>query len=498
VRYSSTAGRWVIAATVLGSAMATIDSTVVGIALPRIGRQFHAAVGGVQWVVTGYALTLSALLLLGGSLGDHYGRRRAFDVGVVWFTAASIGCALAPDISVLIVMRALQGVGAALLTPGSLAIIEASFDPGDRGRAIGAWSGLGGLAIAAGPLVGGFLIAAASWRWIFIINAPIGAAVLAVSARHVPESKDPGAPRKLDLIGAAAGTLALAGITYGLIEGPAIGWAAPAVVAMLVAGTGAAAAFLVVERRSAAPMLPLTVFRLRQFTVTNAATFLIYAALGGVLFLLPVELQVADRYSPLEAGLSLLPLTAVMLALSARSGRIASRIGPRLQMTVGPLVVATGLVLLLRVTSDPTYASGVLPALLLFALGLAITVAPLTATALSALPGERAGLASAFNNDVARLGGLIAVAVLPVLSGISGSDYLRAAKLSAGFKNALVIAAACCAVAGIVSALGIRNPPRVTGAMTPHEAVAAESPAYRSCALDGPPLTRTCPSATGG
>ena len=486
MRYSSSPGRWVIAATVLGSSMAAIDATVVGIALPRIGREFHAPVGGVQWVVTGYALTLSALLLLGGSLGDRFGRRRIFAVGVVWFTASSIGCALAPAISALVVMRALQGVGGALLTPGSLAIIESSFDPGDRGRAVGAWSGLGGLATAGGPLLGGFLIAAASWRWIFLINVPVGAAVLAISVRHVPESRDPAA-RELDIVGSATGTLSLAGVTYGLIEGPALGWAKPQVVSMLAVGACAAVVFALVERRSPSAMLPPSVFRRRQFTVTNAATFLIYAALGGLLFLLPVELQVVGRYSPFEAGASLLPLTGVMLVLSARSGRLASRIGPRLQMSVGPLVVAAGLALLTRAATDTTYGSRVLPALLVFALGLATTVAPLTATALAALPEERAGLASAFNNDVARLGGLIAVAVLPALAGISGNDYLNAGRLSAGFRTALFIAAGCCAAGGVVAAFGIRNPRRVHEGAE-REAVVGDRGGYPSCALDGPPL----------
>ena len=445
-------------ATVLGSGMAAIDATVVGIALPTIGREFHASLGALQWVVTGYTMTLAALLLIGGSLGDHYGRRRVFSIGVVWFALASAACALAPGTTVLIVTRILQGIGAALLTPGSLAILQASFEPDDRGRAIGAWSGLGGVATAAGPLLGGYLIAAASWRWIFIINVPLGAFVLLLAARHVPESRDPTMRGRIDFLGAALATVTLAGTTFGLIEGPARGWADPTVVGMLIAGGIGVVAFVFAERFSPAPMLPLAVFRVRQFTATNAVTFVVYGALGGVLFLLPVELQVVDHYTPFESGLALLPLTVIMLLLSARSGRLASRIGPRLQMSVGPVVVGIGLALLARTTTDSSYASGVLPAMLVFGLGLATTVAPLTATALGSVAGEHAGLASAVNNDVARLGGLIAVAILPTLAGISGASYLHPTELSAGFRTAVLIAASWCLVAGALSAVGIRNP----------------------------------------
>ena len=297
VRYDTPAARWVIAATVLGSGMAAIDGTVVGIALPSIGRQFQASLGTLQWVVTGYTLTLAALLILGGSLGDRYGRRRVFEVGVVWFTASSVACALAPNSTALVLTRILQGVGAALLTPGSLAIIQASFERADRGRAVGAWSGLGGVATATGPLVGGYLIAAASWRWIFVINVPVGVLVLALSVRHVPESRDPGAPRRVDLLGGALAVVALGGITFGIIEGPARGWADAIVVAMLAVGVLGAAGFVAVERSSPAPMMPLGIFGVRQFTATNVVTFLVYAALGGTLFLLPVELQVVDHYT---------------------------------------------------------------------------------------------------------------------------------------------------------------------------------------------------------
>lgn len=485
LRLDTPAGRWVVVATVLGSGMAAIDATVVGIALPTIGRQFHAAVGTLQWVVTGYTLAMAALLLLGGSLGDRYGRRRIFCIGATWFAVASAACALAPNTGVLISTRVLQGVGAALLTPGSLAILQSSFEQDDRGRAIGAWSGLGGVATAAGPLLGGYLITAASWRWIFLINVPIGALVLYLSARHVPESRDPTADQPVDVVGALLATLALAGITFGLIEGPAQGWADPAVLSILGVGVVASVAFVWVERASSAPMLPLAVFRVRQFTVTNVVTFIVYAALGGGLFLLPVQLQVSDGYSPFESGLALLPLTVVMLLLSARSGRLATRIGPRLQMSVGPVVVGAGLVLLGRLSTDTSYLTGVLPGVLIFGLGLAITVAPLTATALGAVPDEHSGLASAVNNSVARVGGLIAVSVLPALAGISGSGYLDPATLSAGFQTAVRIAGGLCVVGGAIAAIGIRNPDRTVTA-GPGEGRPA---ACAYCALDAVPLT---------
>ena len=466
--------------------MASIDATVVGIALPTIGREFHSSFGALQWVVTGYTLTLSSLLLLGGSLGDHYGRRRAFAIGVVWFTLASVLCAVMPGTTALIVARMLQGVGAALLTPGSLAILQASFDPDDRGRVIGAWSGLGGVATAAGPLIGGYLIAVTSWRFIFLVNLPIGVVVLVLSIRHVPESRDPTATGRVDLVGALLATLALAGVTFFLIEGPTLGWSTPAAVVALILGALSGLAFVWVERISSAPMLPPAVLRVRQFTITNAVTFIVYGALGGALFLLPVQLQVSGHYSPLESGLSLLPLTAVMLGLSARSGRLATRIGPRLQMSVGPVVVGVGLALLSRVSTDTNYLSGVLPAVLVFGLGLAITVAPLTVTALGALPDEHSGLASAVNNDVARIGGLIAVAVLPVIAGITGTSYLHPAELSSGFRTAALIAGGLCLPAGLLSAVGIRNPPRVRP--DARRGPPGEPGRCFHCALDAAPL----------
>ena len=476
---SSGRGRWVVAATVLGSGIAFLDSTVVGIALPSIGREFHGGVGTLQWVVTGYSLTLAAFLLLGGSLGDHYGRKRIFTVGVAWFAVASACCGLAPSGALLVAARVVQGVGGALMTPASLAILQASFRPEDRARAIGAWSGLSGLAAAAGPLVGGYLLSIGSWRWVFYINLPLAAAVLAITARHVPESRDPTSAGRVDAVGAGLGVVFLAGLTYGLIEAPTRGWSSPAVVVSLVLAAVTAPAFLVVEHRRAHPMLPLELFRSRQFSGANAVTFAVYGALGGALFLLPVELQIVKGYSPLASGLALLPVTLVMLALSARSGALSARIGPRLQMTVGPLIVAAGLALLTRATDPGTYWTQVFPAVLLFAFGLAATVAPLTATAMGAAPPEHSGIASAVNNVVSRAAGLLAVAVLPLLAGLTGAAALGATELATGFRTAMLISAALCAAGGVLAALTIRNPSRAPAPVVDERCW--------SCGVSGPP-----------
>jgi EmrB/QacA subfamily drug resistance transporter len=482
----------VLVTTVLGSGVAGLDATVVGIALPAIGRDFSVDVAALQWVVNAYTLTLAGLLLLGGTLGDRYGRRRVFVIGTIWFAVASLLCGLAPNAGMLIAARALQGVGGALLTPGSLAILQASFAEEDRSRAIGAWSGLGGVATAVGPFVGGWLIGVASWRWVFLLNLPLTVAVVLIALRHVPETRAPAVTGPLDVPGAILVTGGLAGLTYGLIEGPDRGWSSPIVLTALVAGVALLAGFLVAERRAPNPMLPLWVFASRQFSATNAVTFVVYGALGGALFLLPVVLQEVAGYSPMLAGTALLPVTGIMLLLSARSGALATRIGPRLQLSVGPLVVAAGLALLARMDSGGNYLTELLPAVVVFGLGLAITVAPLTATALSAVPAEHAGVASAVNNDVARVAGLIAVAVLPAAAGITGDAYLHPAELAAGFRVAVLIAAVACALGGLLAALTIQNPAR------PAPAHAGEF----SCGLEAPPLrsrprTAAAPAAEG-
>jgi len=475
LRYASPQGRWVLAATVLGSAIAGIDATVVGIALPAIGRDFHADLATLQWVVTAYTLMLAGLLLVSGALGDRYGRRRVFLIGVVWFAVASVLCGAAPNAPVLIAARALQGVGAALLMPGSLAILEASFVREDRGRAIGAWSGLGGVAMAIGPFLGGYLVQAASWRLIFAINLPIAAAVVLVAWRHVPESHDSEANGRVDVTGGVLVTLGLVGLTYGLIEG-----ALPP----LVGGVALLVAFVLWERRARNPLLPLDLFASTQFTATNLVTFVVYGALGGALFLLPIQLQQVSGYTALEAGISLLPLTAIMLVLSARSGALASRIGPRLQMSVGPVLVGAGLALFTRVGSGGNYLTEVLPAVTVLGLGLATTVAPLTVTVLAAAPARHAGMASAVNNDVARAAGLIAVSVLPAAAGITGAAYLQPHRFSGGFHTASLISGGLCVLGGLLGAVTIRNPRR-----EPAVEVPPTHPMH--CCLDAPPADAT-------
>ncbi len=479
--FGTARGRWVLAATVLGSGIAGLDATVVGIALPSINRSFGGGVGTLQWVVTGYSLTLAAFLLLGGSLGDRLGRKRIFSIGVAWFAIASALCGIAPNATFLVVARVVQGIGGALLTPGSLAILQASFRAEDRSRAIGAWTGLGGVATAAGPLIGGYLLAVASWRWVFYINVPVAVFVLVLTARHVPESSDPTSSRHIDTVGAGLAVLFLAGVTYGLIEGPTRGWGSPIVVVALVVAACSAIGFFVVEHRSPDPMLPLDLFRSRQFSGANAVTFVVYGALGGALFLLPVELQLVAHYTPLDSGLALIPVTLIMLVFSARSGQLSTRIGPRLQMSVGPVVVGVGLALLAMATDHGSYWTQVFPAIVVFGFGLAITVAPLTSTAMSAAPAEHSGIASAVNNTVARAAGLFAVAVLPLAAGLTGAAALTSSELADGFRTAVYIAGAASAAGGLLALLTIRNPVR-----PPPPEAAPECP--YACALGSPGL----------
>ena len=494
LRMHTAKGRWVLFATVLGSTMASIDATVVGIALPAIGKDFNASLADLQWVVTSYTLTLAGLLLVAGALGDRYGRKRVFQIGVAWFTIASILCLIAPNSPFLIGARALQGVGAALLTPGSLAIIEASFHPDDRGKAIGAWSGFAGVGVAIGPFIGGWLIQAVSWRLIFAINVPIAVLVVAVTWRHVPESRDMRETGRVDITGGLLVTLGLIGLTYGLIDGPAAGWNRAAPLASVIAGAALLAVFVLWERRARNPVLPLSLFSSTQFTSANIVTFIVYGALGGALFLLPIQLQQVSGYTALEAGISLLPVTVIMLLLSARSGALAARIGPRLQMTLGPFVIAAAFVLFARIGTSGDYLTEVLPAVVVFGFGLAINVAPLTSTVLAAAPAENAGAASAINNDVARAASLIAVAVLPAAAGLTGTSYLHPDTFSAGFRMASFISAGLCVAGGVLAGLTIRNPR--PAALAP-EAAAAAAPerAVLHCGLACPP-PRTDQSAT--
>ena len=392
IAYQSARGRWVLAVAIAGSGMAFLDGTIVNVALPDIGRDFDASASSLQWILNGYLLALASLILLGGSLGDRYGRRRVFVAGAGLFTAASVLCAIAPNVGLLIAARFLQGIGGALLTPGSLAMIEASFRREDRPRAIGAWSGLTGVAAAVGPLLGGYLVDAVSWRAAFLINVPLGALVMA-TAHHVPESRDPTAHGQLDVRGALLATLALGATTYALIEGP--GGLSPTIVLIAGVGVAALAAFLLAERRSPNPMLPLGIFASRQFSAANVVTFVVYAALGGMFFLLVSFLQISLDYSPIAAGAALLPQTVLMLLLSARSGALAQRIGPRIPLTVGPIMIAAGMLLMTQIDPGDSYVASVLPAVVVFGLGLTLVASPVTATALaavdSATPASRPG-----------------------------------------------------------------------------------------------------------
>lgn len=474
VGYGTVAGRWVMLATVLGSGMAFLDSTVVNVALPAIGADLGADVAGLQWVVNGYLVSLSALILLGGSLGDRHGRRRVFALGVIWFAVASALCAAAVTPAMLIAARLLQGVGGALLTPGSLAIIEAVFAPEDRGRAIGAWSGLSGVAAALGPFVGGWLVDVVSWRLVFVINLPL-AALVVLAARHVPESSDPEAAPRPDTAGALLASAGLGAATYALIAAGDPGPAAAPVVVTGLAGGVALVAFVLVERRSRQPMVPPDLFASRQFTGANLTTVGVYAALGAAFFLLVVYLQQVLGYSALGAGAAVLPATGLLLVLSSRSGALAQRIGPRLQMTTGPLVIAASTLLLATLRQGDRYFTDVFPGVALLGFGLAVTVAPLTATVLGAVPDRRAGIASGVNNAVARAAQLAAVAVVPVAAGITGEAFDRPDVFTAGFRSAMFITAALAASGGVVAAVTIRNP-------------TAGDVREPSCGMDAPPL----------
>jgi EmrB/QacA subfamily drug resistance transporter len=445
VEYSSTAGRGVVLAAVLGSGMALLDGTVVNVALKTIGKNLDASLAQLQWITNGYLLMLASLILLGGSLGDRLGRRRVFLIGVTWFAVASVICGIAPNPGLLIAARVLQGIGGALLTPGSLSIIQSSLVPADRAKAIGAWSGLGSIAAAIGPFVGGGLVQYASWRWIFLINAPLAAVTVLVTLKYVPESRAREAGR-FDLLGAGLAAVSLAGVTYWLIE-----WGTGLAIPALIVGVAAGVAFLVAERREDHPMLPLGLFGSRDFSAANTMTLLVYAALGAVLFFFVIDLQTVLGYGALEAGIATLPITVLMLFLAARGGELSSRIGPRIPMTVGPLVMAVGVAWLSRVGDGSSYWLSILPPLVVFGAGLALMVAPLTATVLAAAPDERAGIASGVNNAVARAGSLFAVAALPVAVGLSGDEYANAGAFGNAYGPALLICAGLLAAGGVVS-----------------------------------------------
>lgn len=471
IRLSSAKGRWIIFTTVLGSSMALLDSTVVNVALPHIGDSLNADLAALQWIVNAYTLTLAALILLGGSLGDRYGRRKIFVLGVIWFACGSLMCGFAPNAVVLILARALQGVGGALLVPGSLAIIQASFRPEDRARAVGLWSGLGGVGAAVGPFLGGWLVDGPGWRWVFLLNVPLAAICAPVALRHAPETRDPAAHGRFDVLGALLGAAGLALITYALI-GKAL-WAG-------IAGVLIAVVFVQVERRRSDPMVPPSIFKSRQFTSVNAVTLCVYAAFGGFFFLAALQLQVVVGYSALGAGAALLPTTVLMLLLSARSGALAQRIGPRIPLTVGPLLCAAGMMLMLRVGEHASYLVDVLPALVVMGMGMVTLVAPLTATVLASVATAKAGLASGINNAAARAAYLLAVAALPLLAYTGPEAYRSATEFGDTFRRAMPLCAGVLVVGAVIAFVTVRTPLLKTAPSTPECRV--------NCGLSAPPL----------
>ena len=462
LRLDSAAGRGVLLAAVLASGMAFLDSTVVNVALPHLGAELDSGMAGLQWTVNAFLLTLASFVLLGGALGDRYGRRRVFVIGLVGFTAASLLCGLAPNVTLLVVARAIQGLAAALLVPGSLALIQASFHSDVRARAIGAWSGLAGVSTAIGPFAGGWLIDTLSWRWIFFLNVPLAALALVACARWVPESQNPAAAgKRFDVAGAVLGAVGLGGITYALIEAPDQGWDSVPVLASAAVGLLAIAAFVMVERaRGEAAMLPPELFTVPSFTALNVYTVVVYAALMGQFFFIAVYLQNVVGYSALAAGAAGLPVTVLLLVGSARVGALASKIGTRLPLTVGPLVSTVGVLLLRRVEPGASFWWEVLPGMTIFGLGLMLIVAPLTAGVLACVPDRFAGAASGVNNAAARAGGLLSIATLPLLVGLTGEAYEVPARLAEAYRSALLWCAGLLVAGAVLAAVTQHRPAR--------------------------------------
>ncbi|QGN46390.1 DHA2 family efflux MFS transporter permease subunit [Micromonospora sp. WMMC415] len=489
LRMGTASGRGTLLAAFLASGMVFLDSTVVNVALPRLGADLDATVSGLQWTINGYALMLAAFVLLGGALGDRFGRRRIFLLGVAWFTVASLLCGLAQDTGQLVAARFLQGAGGALLTPGSLSVLQASFHPDDRGKAIGAWSGLSGVSTALGPFVGGWLIDALSWRWIFFLNVPLAALVVLAAMRWVPESRDEDTSRtagagrrrrRFDVLGALLGATALAGVTYALIDAPARGFdSAPVLVAAAVGVLGAVAFVLLERRRGDTAMLPTGLFTSRLFSALNVFTVVVYAALGGFTFFLAVYLQNVVGWSAFLTGLALLPMTVLLLVGSPRAGALSARIGPRLPLTVGPAVAAAGLLLLRGVGPGASYWRDVLPGVAIFGLGLTLVVAPLTASVLAAVEDRFAGVASGFNNAASRAGGLLAVAALPLLVGLSGTGYEQSAELSGAYRAAMLWCAGLTIAGAALAALLVHRPPREAPPSQPCHSLPAATPPKR-------------------
>jgi EmrB/QacA subfamily drug resistance transporter len=450
--------RLTLVAAILGSGVALLDGTIVNVALPSIEADLGGGLTGQQWVANAYLLVLGSLILIGGSLGDIYGERRIFAIGVGAFGVFSVACALAPTIEVLIAARALQGAAGALLTPSSLAIIVAAFPLGQRAAAVGIWTAWGGIAAIVGPLLGGVIVDNTSWRWIFAINVPPVVATVVLVLAAVPAAKGP-AGRRVDVMGAALCGLGLGGFVFALIEQPNYGWSSPVIWAPLLGGLATFALFLLHERRTEDPMLKLELFSRRNFSFANAETFAMYAGIAILFFFLVIYLQEVAGYSAVRSGLTTLPVTIVMFAFSRRVGALADRHGPRLFMGCGPLISSAGILLLLRVGMHPSYLGDLLPALLIFAIGLTLTVAPLTATVLADADESDAGIASGVNNAIARVAGLIGVAVIGVVVAgtLTGDTFAPNDESVRAFHEAMAICAALVAAGGVAGLLGIVN-----------------------------------------
>ena len=445
-------GLLALSAVTLGSGIALLDGTIVAIALPTIGRDLDADLAGLQWITNGYVLTLASLILVGGGLGDRLGRRRVYLVGVVWFALASLGCALAPSTEWLVASRMVQGVGAALLTPGALAIIQSSFHPRDRPWAIGTWAGVSGIATAIGPFLGGWILDHLTWHWIFAVNVPLCTLVVVLALAAVPPSRDTESQGRFDVGGAVSTVVTLGALTWVLTSGTSTK-GTPLALAVAAAVVGVAA-FVVAERRAQRPLVPFSLFASRVFSAANLMTFLVYGALGSLMFLVVIQLQTSAGWSPLASGLATLPVTALLLLLSPRMAELAQRTGPRLPMTFGPIVCAVGVLTLSEVGPGTEWAL-VLLGMTIFALGLAALVSPLTAAVLAAAPDRLAGSASGINNALARTGTLLAVAAIPPLVGLTGDDYTDPTVMTAGYRMAAFVIAGLLVGGGLVSWVGL-------------------------------------------
>ncbi|KGN31640.1 major facilitator transporter [Knoellia sinensis KCTC 19936] len=449
----TTRGRVTLTAVTLGSGIAILDGSVVNVALRTIGTELDASLEQLQWVINGYMLALASLVLVGGALGDRLGRRRIYLIGMTWFLVASALCAVAQTPGQLIAMRVLQGIGAALLTPGGLAIIQSVFRREDRAAAIGTWAGMSGIAAAIGPFVGGWLVDSGGWRWIFGINIPLCLAVIAMTLWATPETRDTEATgRGFDGLGAGLTVIALGGLTYALTASASM--SRSLFVALLAVSMVAMVGFVVAERRARTPLVQLSLFGDRVFSAANAMTFVVYGALGVVFFILVLHLQVSAGWSALAAGLTGLPTTIALMLLSSRAAQLSDRIGPRIPMALGPVICAVGVLLVMPAGRGATWWT-VLPGLVVFSLGLALLVSPLTATVLAAAPDRFAGVASGVNNAVARAGSLLAVAALPALVGLSGDDYQDPSAMTSGFRASMVICAVLLTIGGVVSWFGL-------------------------------------------